>query len=113
MTSYTKTTIDGTHFVNLTPHDLNVIVLDTTVNFPTSGLVARCDVVRHDGFSIAGIPVNPTSFGDVVGIPDSADNTFFIVSGLVKGNCNRHDVLAPGDLIRYSKSNPIGCKGLR
>ena len=112
MTFVTKS-IKDTKFVNLTPHTINVIVGDDVIDFPPSGLIARCDVVRHDGFSIADIPVNPTSFGDVVGLPDCADNTFYIVSGLVHGVANRHDVLAPGDLVRDNNGNPIGCKGLR
>ena len=89
--------IKDTKFVNLTPHVINVIVDDngTVVNFPPSGVVARCNVIRHDSFSIAGIPVTPTSFSDVVGLPDPADNTFYIVSGLVHGVADRHDVLAP------------------
>jgi hypothetical protein len=82
-----------------------------------SGQVARIATRQRQ---IATIPVNgvpvpvfATEYGDVEGLPAPELGTYFVVSRLVLQACpNRHDLLAPGDLVRDSNGNVIGCKGL-
>lgn len=104
-------------FVNLTPHTINVVNSDDSIRtFEPSGQVARVssssEVVSCD--DATGIEISKTTFGEVEGLPDFADQTLLIVSGLVLGAIeNRPDVLAPGELVRNDQGQPIGCKGLR
>ena len=96
--------------INLTPHTINVV---GKADFAPSGTVARVATTSTKSFDINGIPVNTTIFGDVVDLPQPSDDTFFIVSRLVKNAIpSRNDVVCPGLLIRDDKGQPIGCDGL-
>ena len=44
-------------FVNLTPHDITVVVNGKTTVFPKTETVARCEVVRDKFDVINGIPI--------------------------------------------------------
>lgn len=88
--------------VNLTPH---AIVLQTQdgerVTVPPSGTIARVATTPGELGTIPGVPVpvaNPTTFGEVEGLPAPQDGVFFIVSGLVGAALrgSRPDVLCPG-----------------
>ena len=101
--------------VNLTPHTVNVILPSGEVrDIPASGQVARCRQSDKLAFTIDGvIPVTYQTFGNVEGLPDRQDKTFYIVSRLVAAACpDRKDLLIPGPLVRNSEGQPIGCQGL-
>jgi hypothetical protein len=85
--------------INLTPHDINVIVDGDVTVIPRDGTVARVNQISTVVDKINGIPVSVVRFGDVVGLPDP-------VPGV-----NRSDVVSPGELVRNSDGNVIGCKG--
>jgi hypothetical protein len=78
-------------FVNLTPH---AIVLNDGTRFEPSGTIARVNASFSE-FNSDGICEQV--FGDVQDLPQSQEDTVFIVSGLVlsalKGT--RNDVVAP------------------
>ena len=81
--------------VNLTPHD---IVITDGPTFPPSGIVARVSVQQVDAGDINGIPVKTQTFGDIVDLPDPADDTVYIVSALVLSAAKaagRTDCVAP------------------
>lgn len=102
-----------TTFVNLTPHDINIITSDGVVTIQKSGNVARCAQSRQDVGVVNGISISTTKFGDVQDLPDSRTDVLFIVSALVRGAVpNRKDVLSPGTLVRDDGGNVIGCQGL-
>lgn len=103
-----------THFVNLTPHDINVILDDGSVKtIQKSGKVARCAQTRDEFAVVDGVRLSHTSFGDVFDLPDQEDGTVFIVSAMVRNAvCNRSDVASPGDLVRDANGVVIGCNGL-
>ena len=104
-----------TKVVNLTPHALNVIDDAGVVHtFAPSGAIARVATTRDSLPPVAGLPVSRATFGDVQGLPDPADDTIFVVSGMVLAALKgaRSDVFAPGDLVRDDKGQPVGCKGL-
>jgi hypothetical protein len=87
--------------INLTPHAI-VLALSNgdRVTIPSSG-IARVTTLPSSLEEIEGIPVpvaSRTQFGEIVGLPDSQEGTFFIVSLIVAGalNGSRHDCLCPG-----------------
>ncbi len=105
------------NLINLTPHDINVVGLDGKVTIPKSGKIARCSTKtmasKNIEFEDVTIPVYATTIGSVEGLLDEEDGTMFIVSRMVLDAAkDRADLLAPGELVRDEKGNPIGCKGL-
>ena len=98
--------------VNLTPHMINVMHADGTVeNIASSGL-ARCAEQRIIVGSVNGIDLYAVSYGEVSGLPEQVDDTFYIVSMPVRlALPTRKDLLSPGELVRDNEGKPIGCKG--
>lgn len=101
------------NIVNLTPHDLNVVVAENDIRLvPKSGAVARVATTRAAGDSVDGIPTFLTTFGAVEGLPSATPDTIYIVSALVASRCaDRADVFAPGELVRDGNGNVVGCRG--
>ena len=84
-----------TKIINLTPHAINITDGPT---FPPSGKVARVSVQQVDDGVIGGVPVKKQTFGDIVDLPDPADDTIYIVSALVLSAAKaagRTDCVAP------------------
>jgi hypothetical protein len=100
-------------FVNLTPHDIHVIMADgSIVTFERSGTIARCSVDTELVDRIEGIELSRATFGTVTDMPDIVQGTYYIVSMLVRNALSyRHDLVSPGELVRDEKGNVIGCKG--
>jgi hypothetical protein len=103
-----------TNIINLTPHDINVVLADGSVRtFPKSGAVVRVATFRSPGPEVDGIPTFETKFGAVEGLPDVNPEVIYITSALVASRCaDRADVFAPGELVRDDGGNVIGCRGL-
>jgi len=96
--------------VNLTPHEITDA--ESGLSFSPSGQVARVATVIEKREKIGGIQLYSRSFGQVIDLPEPQLNTFYIVSALVfEAAKNRQDLLAPGELVRDQKGQPIGCKG--
>lgn len=100
-------------FVNLTPHDINIVTDNGIVTIPRSGNVARCNTISSLYGRIEGIPLFATRFGDVIDLPPmTQEKILYIVSAMVKQKeYTRHDLVSPGELVRDEKGNVIGCKG--
>jgi hypothetical protein len=99
-------------FVNLTPHDITVIVDGKTIVFPKTDKVARCKTATTHVNNIDGIPIYATRFGDVMDLPPMEENKMFIVSALVKDReYTRQDLVSPGNLIRNADGVVVGCQG--
>lgn len=87
--------------VNLTPHPIVLRAAeDTDYTFPSAG-VARVTSTPGALETIAGVPVpvaGATTFGEVVGLPEPTEGTFFVVSAMVGSALrgSRPDVLCPG-----------------
>lgn len=110
-----------THFINLTPHAINVLAEDKSPHFvlPPSGGIARVSTSRHrvdvlySEQAPEGVAVFSVRYGEVTGLPQSKAETCFVVSMMVKAACpNRTDLLSPGELVRGDDGQPIGCIGL-
>jgi hypothetical protein len=99
-------------FVNLTPHDVVVIVDGKTTIFPKTDTIARCEVIRQKCSIIDGIPIYATRLGNAIGLPPMENGKLFIVSTLVKDReYTRKDLVSPGNLIRNEAGFVIGCEG--
>lgn len=97
------------NIINLTPHD---VVYSNKGNFKviqTSGL-ARCTMESKMVDIIDNIPVNQNSYGEVVGLPEEQEGTYYIVSRIVaeamKGK--RNDLLIVDKTIRDDKGFIVG-----
>jgi len=99
--------------VNCTPHVIVETITGTA--FAPSGNVARVSSSSTPSGDIAGIPCFATTFGEVHDLPAPQEGVVFIVSGMVLDTCRGHrsDLVAPGELVRDSAGNPVGCKGFR
>ena len=84
-----------TSIVNLTPHDINVVLGNETITFAASGNVARVNMVAVDQRMIDGIPVVFNEPGEVQGLPPAKNNTIYLVSAVVLGATKRRDLFAP------------------
>lgn len=97
-------------FVNLTPHAISIVDGPT---IPPSGEVARCSTETVNAGNHAGVSLSRVSYGAVTGLPEPVEGTVYLVSGLVRSAVpERVDVASPGDLVRDSSGQPIGCRGL-
>lgn len=114
--------------INLTPHDINVYgdgSLDDKdkilLTLPSKG-IARCEQEMYsegyigleeklkDGRHIS-IPIKRSSYGEITGLPEPADNIIYVVSALVAQQAKRNDVVCPVDYVRDEKNRIIGCRG--
>jgi hypothetical protein len=96
--------------INLTPHAITDVVTNKT--FPPSGTVARVATTQTQVGDLDGIPLFSTTYGDIQDLPPQQDDTYYLVSLLVKQALPyRKDLLSPSTLVRDDKGNPIGCKG--
>lgn len=115
------------NLVNLTPHVINLVACgqEGGIAIPPSGDIARCatsnqprgivEVIRVNGKPCCTfqVEVKTPTIGDVVGLPPQQEGTFYIVSLVVRqASPTRGDLYSPGDLMRDSGGNPIGCKFL-
>lgn len=115
-------------FINLTPHRINICGKNEPVVVEPSGKSLRVsskpNLVKEENgvefYSVEYGAVEMIDNGDksVVGsLPVEQDGVVYIVSGqcleAVRQMTNRNDFAAPGELVRDSNGQPVGCKGLR
>ena len=103
-------------YINLTPHDINIVNDDGKLIFsiPPCGEIAR--VTTHTevvGYVDFDIPLTKTVFGEVEGLREPVEGVYQIVSSLVKQRCpDRDDVVIPNEIVRDGDGYIIGCKSL-
>lgn len=108
-------------FINLTPHEI-VIMQEGQGNIyiPASGALARCKqetrmrppIITEEGISI---PLGVNFYGEIEGLPDHKEGTWYITSSLVAQAAwalGRADVLCPLQAVRDSEGRIIGTTGL-
>lgn len=100
--------------INCTPHTVSVHNSDgTKLTLNPSGTVPRVQVNRTFLQKAGGADVYRPDYGKPSGLPDRADDTFYIVSSLLAAAApDRDDLLTPGNPIRDDQGRVIGCKGL-
>lgn len=103
-------------YINLTPHDINIVNDDGDLIFtiPPCGEVARVDAhTEVVGYLDFNIPLTKTVFGEVEGLREPVEGVYQIVSSLVKQRCpDRNDVVIPNESVRDEHGRIIGCKSL-
>lgn len=102
-------------FKNLTPHIITILDDDNTLvmSLRPQGIVARvqsrCEVVAVVG----GVPLQRQVLGQIQDLPEPAEGFLLVVSAMVRMALpERKDLCSPGDLVRGTDGNPVGCKGL-
>lgn len=100
-------------FVNLTNHIIHEATTNTII-YP-SGKIARIKTLTHTHAQYAGIPIYKSNLGVIQGLPKPKKDTVYIVSSLALNTVpkNRKDVVAPGNVIRDNKGNPVSCIGFK
>lgn len=114
--------------INLTPHAINIRdkAERLIMVVPPSGTVARVQTTRREVESITlasgdvsvDIPLFRTIYGSITDLPSREYGTCLIVSLMVKQATQgqdwpeRPDLVSPGELVRDTEGNPIGCIGL-
>jgi hypothetical protein len=102
-------------FINLTPHDVNVVRHSDqeVVKIPSYGIVSRVREVVVTEKLMDDFRFTMKEPGEIINLPEPQENTYFIVSAQVAEKAQRPDVISPGDLIRNDRGEVIGCKGFR
>ena len=103
------------NIINATPHPINIVTSegDNVKTFDASGVLPRLSMNTVSCDDLGGIPTSKTVFGDVKGLPDYQDGTYYIVSQMVKTALpNRSDLLVPAQVQRNDKGHIIGCLSL-
>ena len=98
---------------NFTPHEVKIV--DTEGNvlkaFSSEGC-ARCSQSETIIANIDGVDVTKQTFGNVEGLPEPQNDTYYIVSRLVASALpDRKDLLIPGPTVREG-STIKGCLSL-
>ena len=102
-------------FINLTPHDINIIdniVTGKVVRtIPVSGIVARVSQQAMAAGGVDGMPLVILRAGTVQDLPKPKVGTYYIVSRAVQEACpDRHDLLVPTWMVRSAdRRTIIGC----
>jgi hypothetical protein len=103
---------NDTTFVNLTPHEINVVLDDEIKSFSKSGTIARVSEESTLVAWIGGCPIFESKWGDVIDLPEAEEGIVFIVSAMVRSAVpNRRDVVSPGNPVRDAEGRVIGCRG--
>lgn len=115
--------------INLTPHAINLYKLEDCAisaqgNYKTLILkegvtpmmvlpsegVARATQTKKQIDTIEGIPVNATVYGDVEGLPEPSQDTFYVVSALTaQAAKGRNDLLIVDSTVRDKDGRIVGC----
>ena len=106
------------NYINLTPHQVDIIKMDgTTLSIPSSGVIR--DKQELESYRVVdGIKVGRYSYGEPIGVPEALEpDTIYIVSKLALESCRSHGIdttnfLIPGELIRDETGRIIGCESL-
>ena len=104
--------------VNLTPHEVKIVDGGNNVVavFPSDGVarVSQYDVLVDE---INSIPVVKTEFGEVLGLPEPAEDTVFIVSRITvevarARGLNTDNLLITSGAVRDDQGRIVGCRAL-
>lgn len=107
--------------VNLTPHEVVVLVGEDAIAVPATRPDARCEVARealeplqvwHLGRAVA-IPLGRARYGAVTGLPGPQPDLVYIVSRAVaEARPDRNDLVFPDEVERDAAGIVIGCRAL-
>lgn len=101
--------------VNLTPHEITVYKDGVVaLTLPSEG-VARADSKSVIIDSVNGIDITRVIFGEPIDLPDTADDTFYVVSRITIESAaaagrTTDDLLTTDRLVRDEAGRIIGCE---
>lgn len=105
--------------LNYTPHTIHICneIGDVTASYESAGS-ARVATRQEEVGTVNGISVYATEYGEVEGLPDKQDDTFIIVSFMVKqAMAGRHDLICPNTspqgVVRNEAGQIIGVKSFQ
>lgn len=102
------------NIINATPHDICIVndemeVIKTFKSELQVRVSSKSEVVGN----INSINIDTITFGEIVGLPEYKEGTYYIVSRIVKYALpNRDDLLCPGQQVRNELGQVVGCKSL-
>ena len=100
--------------INLTPHPLNIIQGEDSLELPGVPLerAPRVEETIEEIGKIGDFPIRRKSLSKkIIGLPEPEDNTYFIVSSLVaQAAKDRRDLLVPAP-VRNERGQVVGCDG--
>ena len=103
------------NLINLTPHDINLFDGDKLIDtIEKSDKFARAKEEKRRVDYVNGWAVDQISYGEVVDLPETQENTYYIVSqitAVAAKELGRTDCLIVSDIVRNDKGQIIGCRG--
>lgn len=99
--------------INLTPHNISLFKDGQLVEtIPASGTIARVTVSTQVVGELNGFEVRRNAYSEVIGLPEKAENTIYIVSALVaQAAKDRDDIVITDGAVRDAEGRIIGCTG--
>lgn len=99
-------------FLNHTPHAITVETAVGPLTFAPQPQAVRLEQIDSEMVSISGIGVIQRHYGSGT-LPEPKDGIGLIVSQIVSAAFpERRDLFYPGDLVRDTAGNIVGCKNL-
>ena len=100
------------NIINLTPHDVNLLLEDDTIVFKSKG-IARVQQKEVLDEYFDRVPIYKNKYGEVEGLPEEKDGVYYIVSFVVASALKdkRNDLLIVTKTERNEKGLSIGCYG--
>lgn len=105
----------NTQIINRTPHDIDIVDDDGNliVRHKSTGAARVEQDTMFIGFTSDGTAFFKSTFGEVIGLPEEAVGTIFIVSSIVKAALpERKDLVVPTGFVRNDRGTIIGATGL-
>jgi hypothetical protein len=115
----------STRLINCLPHVCTVVVNNNmdTITIEKSGVIARCVEIEEDDGNIPipvtdakgnkhsiTVPVKRRRYGEVFGLPEPEEDTYYLVSYPVAAALpERSDLLVPDDMLRQD-GRIVGCR---
>lgn len=100
------------NIINLTPHDINLLLEDDVVVFKSEG-IARVQQKEVLDEYFDRVPIYKNKYGKIEGLPEEKDGVYYIVSFVVASALKdkRNDLLIVTKTERNEKGQIIGCYG--
>lgn len=100
-----------TTIINLTPHTISCSLDEQKIEYLSQG-IARIQTAQVKIGELNEIPIYRTVYRNPINLPETKEDTFYIVSALVRCALpERKDLLSPCNFIRDDKGNILGCQG--
>lgn len=100
------------NIINLTPHDVNLLLEDDVIVFKSEG-IARVQQKEIIDEYFDRVPIYKNKYGKIEGLPEEKDGVYYIVSFVVASALKdkRNDLLIVTKTERNEKGQIIGCYG--